>query len=356
MNSSGTANENVICVDKLWLNFKSAFLKVADRHAPLLQKRVRGVDNCPWMTGQIKKDIRQRDYFLKKARKSSRDEDWLAYKSMRNRVTNSVKRAKQTYNKKLIDNHKDDTKAFWRTMKKIIPGNKSFGGSKNVNIDGVLCSEASHGKKTANDFNKFFASAAVRLKRALGNVSFKKRSVDQKVNGSIPNFQFELINESLVVKTLQGLKASKASGLDNISPRMLKDAAVVVAKPLTRIVIESLSQGTVPSEWKYAKITPLYKKGMSTDMDNYRPISVLPVVSKVLERVVHHQLHSFLSEHKLLNPFQCGFRRNHSTESTATVFSDYTGVAWTLDCSLGRYLLTCARYLTLLITKFLLAN
>ena len=132
-----------------------------------------------------------------------------------------------------------------------------------------------------------------------------------------------MINESLVVKTLQGLKASKASGLDNISPRMLKDAAVVVAKPLTRIVIESLSQGTVPSEWKYAKITPLYKKGMSTDMDNYRPISVLPVASKVLERVVHHQLHSFLSEHKLLSPFQCGFRRNHSTEFAAVAFSDY---------------------------------
>ena len=169
---------------------------------------------------------------------------------MRNRVTNSVKRAKQTYNKKLIDNHKDDTKAFWRTMKKIIPGNKSSGGSKNINIDGVLCSEASHGKKIANDF---FASAAVRLKRALGSVSLKKRNVDQKVNGSIPNFKFELVNESLVVKTLQGLKASKASGLDNISPRMLKDAAVVVAKPLTRIVIESLSQGTVPSEWKYSE-------------------------------------------------------------------------------------------------------
>ena len=174
-NSSGTANENVICVDKLWLNFKSTFLKVADRHAPHIQKRVRGVDNCPWMTGQIKKDISQCDYFLKKAKKSSRDEDWLAYKSMRNRVTNSVKRAKQTYNKKLIDNHKDDTKAFWRTMKKIIPGNKSSGGSKNVNIDGLLCSEASDRKKIANGFNNSFASAAVRLKRALGSVSFLKK-------------------------------------------------------------------------------------------------------------------------------------------------------------------------------------
>ena len=154
----------------------------------------------------------------------------------------------------------------------------------------------------------------------------------------------------MVVKTLQGLKASKASGLDNISLRMLKDAAVVVAKPLTRIVIESLSQGTVPSEWKYAKITPLYKKGMSTYMDNYRPISVLPVVSKVLERAVHHQLHSFLSEHKLLSPFQCGFRKNHSTEFAAIAFSDY--IRW----GMGRYLLTCVRHLTLLITKYLLAN
>ena len=91
MNSSGTANEIVICVDKLWLNFKSAFLKVADHHAPLIQKRVRGIDNCPRMTDQIKKNMRQRDYFFKKARKSSRDEDCLAYKSMRNPVTNSVK-------------------------------------------------------------------------------------------------------------------------------------------------------------------------------------------------------------------------------------------------------------------------
>ena len=112
MNSSGTANKNVLFVENLWLNFKSAFLKVADRHAPLIQKRVRSVDNCPWMTGQIKKHMRQRDYFLEKARKSSRDEDCLAYKSMRNPVTNSVKNAKQTYNKRLIDNQEQELLRF----------------------------------------------------------------------------------------------------------------------------------------------------------------------------------------------------------------------------------------------------
>ena len=111
----------------------------------------------------------------------------------------------------------------------------------------------------------------------------------------------------------------------------------------------------MPSEWKYAKVTPLYRKEMSTDMDNYCPISVLPVVSNVLDRVVQHQLHSFLRKHKLLSNFQCDFRRNNSTEFAAIVFSDCIRRGRTLDCSLGQYLLTCAR-LTMLITKYLFPN
>ena len=66
---------------------------------------------------------------------------------------------------------------------------------------------------------------------------------------------------------------------------MVKDAAMTVAKPLSQIVNESMSQGTVPSEWKYAKVIPLYNRAMSNDVDKARPISVLPVVSKVLERL-----------------------------------------------------------------------
>ena len=132
-----------------------------------------------------------------------------------------------------------------------------------------------------------------------------------------------MVDESITVNALRHLKASKASGLDNISPCLMKDAAEVIAKPLTRIINASLSQVVVPQEWKCARVTPLFKKGVATDMDNYRPISVLPVASKVLERVVYHQLYSFLNEHKLLNPYQCGFRRNHSTESATIALSDF---------------------------------
>ena len=96
------------------------------------------------------------------------------------------------------------------------------------------------------------------------------------------------MNESFVLKSINQLKTGKASGLDNISPRLLKDSAEVIAKPLTRIINVSLSQGVVPRDWKFAKITPLFKKGTASDMDNYRPISVLPAASKILEVAVHH--------------------------------------------------------------------
>ena len=105
---------------------------------------------------------------------------------------------------------------------------------------------------------------------------------------------------------------------------MVKEAALVVAEPLTRIVNESMSQTTLPSEWKYAKVTPLYKREMSTDMDNYCPIQFgFTNCVQHVGWVVHHQLHSFLRKHKLLSNFQCDFRRNHSTEFAAIAFSDY---------------------------------
>ena len=100
---------------------------------------------------------------------------------MRNRETNSVKRAKQTFNKKLIDNHKDDTKAFWRTMKKIIPRNKSSGVSKNINIDGVLCSEASDGKKIANVSIFFSLQPLYALSGLLVLFLFKKEALIKKL-------------------------------------------------------------------------------------------------------------------------------------------------------------------------------
>ena len=171
-NSHDNTNINNVCVDNAWSRFKALFLKVADRHAPFIQKRVRGLDNCPWITGQIKREIRHRDFLLSKARKSKLDEDWLAYRTARNRVSNAVRKAKQIYNKKLIKDHQNDSKAFWKTMKKILPGEKKSSVIKNIQVDGKLCT---NNKKISNAFNMFFTSAVTRLRQSLDLGSNERR-------------------------------------------------------------------------------------------------------------------------------------------------------------------------------------
>ena len=102
---------------------------------------------------------------------------------------------------------------------------------------------------------------------------------------------------------------------------MLKDAAAVIAKPLTHIINLSLKTGTIPTDWKAAKVIPLFKSGSLAEIDNYRPISILPSISKILEKVVYRQLMTYL-QNGLLSQFQYGFRRYRSIELAVTHFTD----------------------------------
>lgn len=103
---------------------------------------------------------------------------------------------------------------------------------------------------------------------------------------------------------------------------MLKDCRAHIYQPLGHIINLSLHSSKVPSMWKIAKAIPIHKKGAHNDPENYRPISVLPVLSKVLERAVHQQLSAFLREQNLLTKYQFGYRSNRSTNLAATLFLD----------------------------------
>lgn len=149
-----------------------------------------------------------------------------------------------------------------------------------------------------------------------------KLCVHSTVDSSDLQFKFKEIEETFVYNQLCNIKTGKSCGLDNISPRLLKDAVEIITKPLTKIINTSLEQGSVPDDLKTARITPIFKSGNKQELDNYRPISVLPVVSKLLERAVHIQLYAHLSQNQLLNPYQCGFRKLHSTETAAISFVD----------------------------------
>ena len=104
---------------------------------------------------------------------------------------------------------------------------------------------------------------------------------------------------------------------------MIKDGAEEIAYPLCHLINKSLSSGIFPTEEKIGKITPLYKSDSHSSFDNYRPISVLTVTSKIIERLVHNQLYEYLENNKLLISQQYGFRKNRSTDRAVTLLTDY---------------------------------
>ena len=133
---------------------------------------------------------------------------------------------------------------------------------------------------------------------------------------------FQLIPETFVLKLLESLKMNKAIGLDNISARLIKDASVVICDQLTCLYNRSLQSAVFPNIWKMGKVTVLFKSGSRLDINNYRPITVLPRLSKILEKVVHTQVYGFLKTNKLLTQNQFGFREKLSTAVALAKFTD----------------------------------
>ena len=123
-------------------------------------------------------------------------------------------------------------------------------------------------------------------------------------------------------KQLDALDPSKATGLDGLSANFLRLSSSVIAVPVAKILNLSITTGIFPDSFEKAKITPCYKKGDKSDMSNYRPISVLPLLSKLIEKHVAENLKSYLNKYNLLYERQSGFRANHSCETALTAIVD----------------------------------
>lgn len=136
------------------------------------------------------------------------------------------------------------------------------------------------------------------------------------------SFDFEALQVQDVMQSLNSIDPKKVPGPDGLDPFLLKVAAPVIAEPITHIFNMSISSNQVPAIWKQAYITPLFKAGNRYDMNDYRPISNLPVLSKILESLVATQLKSYLHLHTFLNEMQSGFRSGHSTISATLKVMD----------------------------------
>ena len=136
------------------------------------------------------------------------------------------------------------------------------------------------------------------------------------------SFSLQPIDESFVLNQLNSLKTNKSIGLDKISARLLKDAASAISPFLTKLFSLSIRFHSFPNMWKSSKVIAIFKSGERTDPCNYCPISILPTLSKLLERAVYIQFYEYLHANNLLTNKQHGFRFRHSTVSALSQFAD----------------------------------
>jgi hypothetical protein len=173
---------------------------------------------------------------------------------------------------------------------------------------------------------------------AVRNLCNNLHNLTSFTSQSKPIFQFQAIIEQFTQTYLHNLKQAKSTGLDNMPARLMKDSADTITGPVTTVIfltclcllINFQVNGNQHVYRLY--IVPLLKSGKPEKIDNYRPISILPITSKILERAVHKQLYSFLTSNNLLSPYQFGFRKQHSTETASIFLSQYFipyGPIWT---------------------------
>ena len=152
-------------------------------------------------------------------------------------------------------------------------------------------------------------------------ISYYDYLINKKINFE---FKFKFVSEIDIIKIIRELGSKSTFGVDGISSIFLKRYSHVLVKPLTVIINQSLQSGIFPDNLKIAKVLPIYK---GNDLDknsvsSYRPISVLPAISKVFEKTVYNQLLSYFVDHNLFYCSQYGFRPKHSTELAVLELTD----------------------------------
>ena len=135
-------------------------------------------------------------------------------------------------------------------------------------------------------------------------------------------FQLKPTTEDIVLKPLKNIDISKAAGVDNLPGRFLKDGAVILAKPVTEICNFSIKSKIFPDPCKLVKLKSIFKIGSRIDPSNYRPILLLPLISKIFEKIVHDQMIGYLAQCNILYKYQSGFRTKYSTDLCLSYLND----------------------------------
>ena len=311
MNDLNNLNWQEVCQhndpNDMWADWLNLLMPVIDKHAPLKKKRI-GKRKSPWITPYIVQKIRLRD-FLKRQFDVTRDNEiWLQFKKARNECNSAIKQAKHNYFIANIAAARKDPSKTWKLINELSSRKVSeVSGVKKINLDG---NDITNSADISDAFNSYLTSIGEDLANKIPNSNVDPVSYILPTNTI---FSFEEIGICTVNSLLKSINVIKATGPDNIPGSLLKIAADILSPSLTEIFNRSLSNGIYPSDWKMAKVLPIFKNGEKCDRSNYRPISIISAVAKVFGKIVYNQFYSYLSNNNLLSNYQSGFRASYST-------------------------------------------
>ena len=263
--------------------------------------------NDPWITNEILEEIRDKDLAIKRARKSKTPQDWAFARFERNRVGNLIDRARADYFMEEERNSREDPKRFWRNLASVFPSKKS--NNQNISLFNSDTNLEVSNDEIPGHINDFFTTIGPKLARhfKVEDWTFSGHiNTDSKLNDIHTDYE-EVHNLCKEINT------GKSSALINLSSKIIKDAFLVLPVQLVYMYNLSISTATFPSQWKIATVIPLFKGGNRLDVGNYRPISLLPLPGKILEKIVHSKMTQFLETNNILCQEQCGFRKGRST-------------------------------------------
>ena len=223
----------------------------------------------------------------------------------RNILSKTIAFAKRTYYIHIFDQCKRDMKKTWAILSDILNKNAKKSLPDTMTINGQDCKDK---QIIAEQFNSFFATIGelnVRNIRKHNGSNFR----DYLTNPINCRFAFHSIDNTDTLRIIKNMKTSRSRGHDGISSELLKLITGDISKCITLIINQSLHSGIFPDKLKIAKVTPIHKKGDIKLITNFRPISVLPVISKIFETVICDQLSHYLETNNLLCPQQYGFTK-----------------------------------------------
>lgn len=278
----------------------------------------------PWITLGIIRSINFRDNLYKKHKMTDPqtpefDTQKVNLKTCNTILKKSIRLAKKLYYASIFLKYKNDMKGTWKTISEILNKTKRKKSFPCYFRDGEHF--ITDQQEIANRFNIFFTNIGPNLssqiKMPLGKTY--KSYLTHNYNHS---FQFQNIDKELLTSIIDKFAPKTSCGFDGISTKLIKTIKTALLSPLTTIINQMLNTGIFPDKLKVAKVIPIYKKDDETLFTNYRPISLLPAISKIFEKVIFKQLYAFFHEKKLFYNAQYGFRTEHSTEFAALELVD----------------------------------